>query len=209
MRVLKAEVLTDDISALEQRAEWKEEVFEDAVALGQDAVREGDLRRIVIGRLASCIERRYNEQNVKRFADEINCGVKAVRQYQNIVEFYGWQTCVELLDELSLSYSHLRAAMRLDDREQALALLEEAANAGWKVSVTEVKAGKGRGQWVPLVDLQRARLVSIDYRQGYVTFRIGDALDKVKDYVGQDLKLDVRVKKEEQHDTERKSEARV
>lgn len=194
-----------DLEFIENAAKDGEDIFAEAVALGQDAVDASDRNRITIGALAGLVERRYNEQSVRKFADEIGAGEKAVRQYQRVVDVLGRATCVEILDDGILKYSHMRAAIRTGSRDAALALLQTAAREGWTVRETEVKAGKGTNAWLTLVDLERAELRSVDYRRGEVTLFVGDATDRLQDRIGEFLKVDIRAKakeKEAQRDIE-------
>lgn len=183
--------------SLEEAAQAGEEIHEQAVAIGQDAVDAADRNRITIGALAGLVERRYNEQSVRKFADEIGAGEKAVRQYQRVVDVLGIATCVEIMDTGILKYSHMRAAIRLKSRDAAVALLETAAREGWSVRETEVKAGKGTNAWVQLVDLERSELRAVNYRSGEITLYVGDAVERLQDRVGQLFKLDIRAKAEE------------
>lgn len=183
--------------SLEEAAQAGEEIHEQAVAIGQDAVDAADRNRITIGALAGLVERRYNEQSVRKFADEIGAGEKAVRQYQRVVDVLGIATCVEIMDAGILKYSHMRAAIRLKSRDAAVALLETAAREGWSVRETEVKAGKGTNAWVQLVDLERSELRAVNYRSGEITLYVGDAVERLQDRVGQLFKLDIRAKAEE------------
>lgn len=188
-----------DLDQLEQAADQKADIYEEAVSMGQKIARGGDHFRILIGGLALLVERRYNEGNINKFADDCGVGVKALRSYANVVAVFERATAVELLDEFpTIHWVHLRAAARLRDRDAAIALVKEAASEGWTGSMTETKVSKTPSAWHPLVSLERAKLTSIDYQQGTATFEIGDALNSLLERVGQLLKLDIKVRGEVQ-----------
>lgn len=207
----RIQALFSQIAGIEAAAEAKQEILEDAGALGEKAVRIADYHRIAVGRLAGCIIRRYNEATMNTFAKRIQCGEKAVRSWENVVTFFGWATCVALLDELpNVSWTHLRAALRVRnrtpeptdeagrkakleaDRQLALDLLLAASKFDWSTSETERKAAKKGSGWVRLAYLEQSKLVRVNHTEGTATFFVGDALKNLQDRVGQYLKLDVK-----------------
>jgi hypothetical protein len=132
-----ADYAPDDINT------WK-----DAVELAIDAAAQIDIGRYIIGDVSILVQAHYGENEIGRFADEINVDAKRVQEYRTVCKFFPPQIRSQF-SELPISYSHFREAMRLKDLEEAIDFLHECALNLWRVRDARDEIKKRMGDVIP------------------------------------------------------------
>lgn len=183
--------------------------MEKMITLGTDLSISIDIRRLLMGLLAGVIEISYGEANMQKFALAVKFKVKTIYQYAQVVGVFGFSTCVDYLNA-GLRYSHLRAAMYYGDEIfHKLQILDNALDYHWSVERLEAEVyGKESGgsgdegstgqKSKTLCNLEGAKVVGYNYRDGTVTLNVGDALSELMPYVGRPVHLKVAVDKLQQ-----------
>lgn len=115
-----------------------EDDWETICEAGRRCAESLDSGRWALGDIALTVQKRYGENAIQKFALDINVKVGRVQEYRTVSAFYQNPARAEFLtNRPSLTYSHLRAAMKFEDMEEAFDFLERAAAEGWTVSQTE------------------------------------------------------------------------
>jgi hypothetical protein len=105
---------------------------------GRRCAESLDAGRWSLGDIALAVEKRYGQDSIGKFATEINVKASRVREYRTVCAFYPSSARAEFLStHPTLTYSHLRAAMRFEDMEEAFDFLEKAASEAWTVAQVE------------------------------------------------------------------------
>lgn len=136
--------------------EWSE-----IVETGRNAVSHMDIGRWIIGDLGTMVQAKYGQDEFGQFADEINIHRRSAEDYRAVSRYYPKET-----RDMRHNYSMHREAMRLNDLEASIALLNDAVVNLWSVRdlVEQVKLIKGDASTTPplprltpeLVDMARA-----------------------------------------------------
>lgn len=103
----------------------------DAAAWARDGIDTG---KWLIGDVALRVRTVYAEDRLSAFASAINVPVDRVREYRTVCRYWECSARAEFLACPTLTYTHLRDAMRFKNREAAAAFLRVAANHAWSVS---------------------------------------------------------------------------
>jgi hypothetical protein len=131
-----------------------EHSYEALCDMARSAAASLDTGRFLIGDIALDVTKDYGNNSIAQFAKDVNIPVGRVREYRTVCKFYEIQHRQKLLSENpTLSYSHLRAAMRLKDIRAATAFLEAAAVNAWTVEQTGVKLLETLGKPTPVMKL--------------------------------------------------------
>lgn len=118
--------------------EWNENqepalrTYEDFVSAGQALVEAIDRNRWSLGDLADKIATVYGDDTLGRFAGDIGLSKKTLYAYRQVARFYEPSTRENFADT-NITYSHMRLAMRLNNRELALEWLQTASENDWTV----------------------------------------------------------------------------
>lgn len=196
--------LIDQLHALKETAVNGGQVFEMACAVGESASLALDLRRFVIGEACGIVFRAYGEANVHEFSKRVGVAESTARQYQQIVEFYRLETCIELMSG-NVRYAHLRLAKALRDRDAALALLErvardsmtvkEMARLMWgdETAIGDEDEPTPAEKFIKLFGMETARVVGVDMEHGTVTLEIGDYAMSLLNRLDHTVNLTVKV----------------
>lgn len=186
-RELTADELFSLLQHIEQRAADGLDFMQDALALGMSATRAINLRRLILGRVCSLLQRTYGAKNVQRFADSAQVGLSTVRQYEDVVTFYGFDRSLRVIDMPQVAYVHIRMAMGAPNADAAVSYLEDVSQYGLTErqlkrvmygdesqdnpdDSNEEKPPKER----KVMDIDRAVIVGIDPETGEFTARVGD-----------------------------------
>lgn len=105
---------------------------------GRAAAERLDEGRWIIGDLALLVETNYGADNIGRFGREINVGKRRINEYRQCAGFF--EKCARrafLEENPTITYSHMRCAMRLKSPERAYKLLNKAARHNWTVDQVE------------------------------------------------------------------------
>lgn len=103
---------------------------------GRIAAIHIDEGRWSLGELALMVGKSYGDDALGEFAREVNVPKKRMTQYRTVCNFWcpAWEksTRVDFLEEReTITYTHMRDAMRFKDLKRALAWLGEVAANGW------------------------------------------------------------------------------
>ena len=102
--------------------------------MGRTAAQNIDTGRYTIGDLCNLIETHYRGHEVEEFARQINVPFKRVYEYKRVCDFYEPSARAEYLEaNPSITYSHLRLAMKFKDYDQAMDFLDDASAGAWTV----------------------------------------------------------------------------
>lgn len=105
---------------------------------GRRCAESLDAGRWTLGDIALTVEKRYGQDSIGAFARDINVKASRVREYRTVAAFYESSARAAFLSTRpTLTYSHLRAAMRFEDMEEAFDFLEKAASEAWTVAQVE------------------------------------------------------------------------
>lgn len=207
------EALIGQLHILREKAKDGGQVFEMACTIGESASMALDLRRFVIGEACGIVFRAYGEANVNEFAKRVGIAESTARQYQNTVEFYSLETCIELMSG-NVRYAHLRLAKSLHNREAALELLERVASEHltvkqmalilWGVEAIgdEDKATPAE-KFVKLFGMETARVKGIDLEHGTVTLEVGDYAQALLSRLERPVNITIKVAEHDLDDAER------
>jgi len=132
-------VVNADASIIGERVDpddWK-----DIVKTGRDAVAHMDIGRWVIGDLGTMVKAKYGEDEFGAFADEINIHRRSAEDYRAVARYYPKET-----RDSRHNYSMHREAMRLNDLDASIALLNDAAVKLWSVRdlIEQIRGMKGK-----------------------------------------------------------------
>jgi len=131
--------MTTDTPVIAERVdplEWSE-----IVETGRSAVSHMDVGRWIIGDLGTMVKARYGEDEFGQFADEINIHRRSAMEYRTVSRYYPPET-----RDARHNYTAHREAMRLNDLEASLALLQEAAVNLWGVRQIVERAKELKGE---------------------------------------------------------------
>lgn len=188
----------DPIAAILRAKQDGVDIWEMAVSVGVEDGHDADEKRWRLGDLATLIESSYGEGSIERYADEINERKTRVYECRRVSSFFPYGDPVrEDLRQTLLRHTHFAAAVRLKDRQAAIALLNRALNENWKVNYTEVEVtallkGK-RTAWFTLFEGLSA-VGNVSHELEYATLKIPvDALSGLR--TGQIVKLKVQVER--------------
>lgn len=117
--------------------------------MGRDAREHIDAGRWVIGDLALEVDKAYGENRIEEFAKEIQISTGRVMEYRTVCRF--WQSSVraELLELPSVTYSHLRVAMRLKDLDKAADFVRDCAADLLTVEAVRLRMNEALGKPTP------------------------------------------------------------
>lgn len=178
--------LLAQLKIIEKRALMpRVDIVPECVELGRDATYGINIRRYIIGRILELLViRKYGAGDVEKAADDMGIGLSTARQYEDVVRFYGFQTCLELTTAPFVRYSHLRIAMKTDNRETAIKLLAWVSeNQKSTTALTEAIYGniviedpedeEAKPSEVKLFDLDRAKVEGYNVEEGTITMFVG------------------------------------
>lgn len=134
------------------------EFLEECIAAGEVALQKAEGAQWFIGDMLGPIRTRYGKNTIKKVAHRLRRAVSTVYEWRQMSRFYPKSARAEFLAEKTLSYEHMRDAMRrlgnLDDASNFLR--ETAANARTvEEAQVELTALKGKPKPpVKVVDMQ-------------------------------------------------------
>ena len=119
-------------------AETLPDAWESLCDAGRHYAEDMDAGRWKLGDLALKVEKQYGQDSLGEFAREVNVRAGRIREYRRVCDFYENVARAAFLETHPvLSYSHLRAAMRLGDADTAYAYLVTASENRLSVEATE------------------------------------------------------------------------
>lgn len=114
--------------------------------VGRLAAQQIDEGRWIVGDTALLVETHYGEDWIAEYARECNLAKKRVQEYRTVCSFYEKSARADFLqDNPNITYSHLRAAMRMNDPEIAYMMLDVAAHNNWTVDQFGMEISKNLG----------------------------------------------------------------
>jgi hypothetical protein len=124
--------------------------LEQMITMGQEAAKNIDQGRYLIGGLACLIETHYGANDIKQFATKINVDEKRVREYRTVYKYYDLSHRQNFLeDHPNVCYSQLRDAMRLKSVDESLHWLETVSDNEWTVEQARLELAKCLGKNPP------------------------------------------------------------
>jgi len=125
--------------SMEMEIEAPVHSYEELCDMGRAAAGSLDLGRFLIGDITLTIQTNYGENTLSEFAKAINVPVTRVREYRTVSKFWNIQQRQKILtDNPTLTYSHLRSAMRLKDLDRAISFLDECGMNAYTVEQANV-----------------------------------------------------------------------
>lgn len=141
---------TGAIPAIEALIERGDDIWEVLVNAGIQAQEFLDTGRWTIGDLAGLVDKQYGQNTIGTFAKAINVEVERVREYRTVAAFWEIPHRQKIrADYPTITYSHMREAMRLKSVEAAEAFIEECAGEGWTVEEARLKLRERLGKPLP------------------------------------------------------------
>ena len=125
--------------------EWSE-----IIETGRDAVEHMDIGRWIIGDLGTMVKAKYGEDEFGQFADEINIHRRSAEDYRAVARYYPKET-----RDPRHNYSAHKTAMRLNDLDASIALLNEAVGKLWSVRDLLEQTRLIKGETIPTAPLPR------------------------------------------------------
>lgn len=125
--------------------------YEHLCELGRSAAQNIDQGRYLIGDLAAQIKKEYGRDTVGRFAKDIGIPKARAQEYRHVCEFWTKSARADIFDTYAgqVTYSHLRAAMRLKDADAALDFIRECGDNSYTVEQAAVKLQERLGKPTP------------------------------------------------------------
>jgi hypothetical protein len=158
----------------------QEDTWDTLCERGRLALEDMDNGRWQIGADACIVRTQYGHDKIADYAREINIEKTRVQEYRTVTKFYGFHEKSARADfcdsHPTLTYSHLRAAMRLKELNRATDLLDEAVNETWTVEQTRIKVSEILGKPVPPDPLVRDVFVRVSAHVGEfgIVFEVPD-----------------------------------
>jgi hypothetical protein len=141
--------------------------WEELCERGRLAQQDMDKGRWTIGDDALTVRKRYGFDKLGDYAREINMPTERVQEYRTTCAYYQKSVRTDFLaDNPTLTYSHLRAAMRFKDIEESLSFLEKAAMACWTVETARIEVAQALGQTKPTPPLIASKFCRITGTSG-------------------------------------------
>jgi hypothetical protein len=181
-----------EIAKLEQAAQSGANVWDDAVNAGMELNKSLDTRRFELGDLAVLIGKKYGQDTIGKFATEIGVGKKRLQEYRTVAHFYEKSLRMQIFNAYpSLTYSHMRTAMKLASPAEVMGFLEECATNDWSVEKAGVEIKDRAGEPLPPEKLIEASVVvtGTDRSSGTMTFKFVGGLFPVEINQGTRLRL--------------------
>lgn len=180
-------VMEATLEAIEQAAEQGNDIWEMVISAGITSSDDEDKARWQIGDLALLVKKEYGEDAIGKFAKEIKCPVKTVKNRRQICAFWDRRNSPrrDFLAELpNVYFSHYREAVRLGDLEQAIEFIEECHLNDWTVEAAALEINKRLGKPVPPAKLVDSELPIYRLDKCRVTFELApDAAARLFDTV--------------------------
>jgi hypothetical protein len=147
----------DAIAALDNLAEYSALVdsLRAARLIKEDA-------QFLMGDMLIDTETIYAERTIAGLASDVGLSPQSLYSYRDTAAFYPAEIRARYRD--SLSYSHLKAARKLKDIDQALDFLEACVANAWSVAAAQIEIKRVMGKHVP----------EIPVFKGLCTFRVMD-----------------------------------
>mgnify|MGYP007100069299 CR=1 FL=1 len=134
---LSAEEFLEHIEVL---AETGGEFFEESVVAGEAALKNMDTGKWFIGDLLTSVKKRYGHKQVKEYANRLRRGASTLYEWRQMAVFYPRSARAEFLEEPTLSYDHMRKAMRnLGTLDAARPFLQMCAENNWTTGQADVE----------------------------------------------------------------------
>lgn len=122
----------DPIEMLDKMIEEGADIYEAAVSIGLQDEGEMTVRRWRQGDLVARLEKHYGESILKKYAVALAVNASTLKQRRTMSQFYEKDT--RYLFE-NVGYSHYREAMRLENLEEAVKILQRASDEDMPVWV--------------------------------------------------------------------------
>jgi hypothetical protein len=174
-----------ELDTVLRAADAGEEVYEMAVALGQDASRDADECRLVLGTLAAAVSTRYNEGALQTFAKDVAVSYSSLREYRHVVRYYELTRARQMLAD-GAKWAIMRDAARhypaTPDEASAFVATAIRDNMTHDEALYALARNTGKPPKPRvLLNSYEADIVHINYERGTVTFLIGDGVQKLVD----------------------------
>ena len=151
--------------------DWK-----DIIKTGRDAVEHMDIGRWIIGDLGTMVQAKYGQDEFGQFADEINIHRRSAEDYRAVARYYPKET-----RDPRHNYSMHKTAMRLNDLEASIALLNEAVGKLWSVRDLLEQTRLIKGESKPEMPLPRLTPDIIALAHAYMDKRNRDPYESRDD----------------------------
>lgn len=117
---------------------------------GRLAGQQLDEGRWILGDVALTVQKAYGHDRIAEFAKEAKVPVDRVREYRTVCKFYEISARADFLRAYpTLTYSHLRDAMRLGEADSAYAFLKEMAGISASVEEARIRLQELLGKPTP------------------------------------------------------------
>lgn len=124
--------------------------WEALTSAGITAYEAKDRAHFTLGMLAAQVEKDYGSDALGKYAAAINAEKARLAEYRTVWTFYRYSAVADFYDTYpGLRYTHWRDAMRLKDRDAALAFLAEASDNDWLVEAARAELDKRAGKQPP------------------------------------------------------------
>jgi len=124
--------------------------WEALTSAGITAYEAKDRAHFTLGMLAAQVETDYGSDALGKYAAAINAEKARLAEYRTVWTFYRYSAVADFYDTYpGLRYTHWRDAMRLKDRDAALAFLAEVSDNDWLVEAARAELDKRAGKQPP------------------------------------------------------------
>ena len=124
--------------------------IDEYISRGQRAAAAIDLGRWLIGDDALAIETSYGGKEVEKYATGINVPKERVQEYRTVCKFYPLSARAEFLESNpTITYTHMREAMRLKELAKAWKFLRECSQQARTVELARIRLTEMLGKPVP------------------------------------------------------------
>lgn len=141
--------MTIVIEPVDQETDTELEAISQRIA---DLYQEGDRKRFLIGALLSRADRRYGTGTVNAISTNTGISRSALYDYLRVERYYRGRrlsAARTIRDYPNLFFSHLRAAMRFKNIQDAMLALDNASDLGMSADRFRVYVAEQLGKPVP------------------------------------------------------------
>lgn len=138
------------LDLLEEAVEAGHDIFQQAVAAGDNVAEQGSKGKFTLGYLACLVDKAYGENRIGEFADGVRMPVKRIEEYRTLCRYYQRSVWTDFSSRCPYPlYTHYVIAMQFDDVDNSLAFLERVDAKKWNCAATRIELKKLLGKPVP------------------------------------------------------------
>lgn len=185
------------LQTLNQRAASGEEIYEDAISIGQSLAPRGDAGKIAIGVIVATLTTRYGQHTVDTFAASVGIRRSTCYSYRQMVELYGLDCLYSHLIEnrTTLTLSHFKEALVAGEQSIAWTFVQkwEAENTTLEHAHIDMLTWQGKPlPPYPVVENAPVRITDVNLAAGTITVFVGDYVGKLANHTGKDLTMTIK-----------------